>query len=117
MNIRLFVKLMMFAVVLAIAGPFFLKGPDGKPLMNPAEIPKSIFVQLESMKPDFNSSNDKNEIDETLKPLDKHEVYKWQDEDGLWHYSNIEPENQQVRNHKCDSKYCAISNALKKRSR
>lgn len=31
---KLFVKFMMFLVILALAGPFIMKGPDGKPLMS-----------------------------------------------------------------------------------
>ncbi|CBL47356.1 hypothetical protein HDN1F_37730 [gamma proteobacterium HdN1] len=31
-KMKLFIRLMMFVVVLALAGPFFLKGPNGKPL-------------------------------------------------------------------------------------
>lgn len=72
------IKIIIVVVILACIGPFFIKGPDGEPLMTIADL-----------KPDFSLpsvSALSEELDEVSnKPV---KVYKWQDEDGNWHFSN-----------------------------
>jgi hypothetical protein len=65
----MFDKLMILVVILACIGPFFIKGPDGEPLMKladwlPADVPDPPAREVRTT------------------------VYKWQDEHGVWHFSN-----------------------------
>lgn len=48
---KLFVKLVIFSLILALAGPFLLKGPDGTPLLSLADL-KPSNLKL----PDFSFS-------------------------------------------------------------
>ena len=86
---KLFVKLMLFIVVAALAAPFILKGPDGRPLMS-LDMLKAPDVKL----PDFSKAADAvsaslNKAGE--EPSKAVAVYKWQDENGSWHFSdNVE---------------------------
>lgn len=36
--LKLFIKLMIFVLILAVAGPFIMRGPDGRPLLSLADI-------------------------------------------------------------------------------
>ncbi|WP_369856109.1 DUF4124 domain-containing protein [Candidatus Thalassolituus haligoni] len=54
----------------AFIAPYFLKGPDGKPLM--------AFVE---------------QVDSTLSTAATRQIYyKWQDPDGIWHFGDEVPE-------------------------
>ncbi len=86
----LFLKLMMFLVVLGLAAPFVLKGPDGKPLMSldkivmpkTPEIPDSVKNLAEEL-PDI-----ENPMEEKKAPT---KVYSWRDENGVMQFSNTPP--------------------------
>lgn len=93
----LFIKLMMFLVVLALAAPFVMKGPDGKPLMTlddikipdismPEEI-KQLPGKVEDMQRQISNATqgDKSSSGNSSK------VYSWVDEQGNQHYSNTPP--------------------------
>jgi hypothetical protein len=63
------IAFMLFILGLAVAAPYFIKGPDGKPLM---------------------SFDDKQEL---LSTEDTRQTYyKWQDKDGVWHFGDEVPE-------------------------
>ena len=66
------IKLMIGIVILACGGLFFIKGPDGEPLMT--------FDELFS-SPEQSSA----ELNRNIEPT---KVYKWQDENGVWQFSN-----------------------------
>ena len=72
------IKVMIAVAILACIGPFFIKGPDGEPLMT-----------IEDLKPDFSLPSVTAKLDDRddggSKPV---KVYKWQDEEGNWHFSN-----------------------------
>lgn len=97
---KLFVKFMIFILVLGLAGPFIMKGPDGRPLMD-----------LRDFIPDFSSMKRKatgmiNDVNNTVGDLSeggsseaigdfgKTRVYRWQDENGQWQYSDTPPPSQ-----------------------
>lgn len=79
-GMKLFVKLLVFVVVLALMGPFFLKGPDGRPLW---ELPTRL--------PTFNEVSGAVVPDAVKDP--NVEVYRWQDETGQWHFGGTPPES------------------------
>ncbi len=93
---KIFLKLLMALVVLAVIAPFYLKNQQGVPLMSfndikmpnlstPA-IPESMKSAVSGISSKIPSSNmigsapEKNEI----------KVHKWRDRDGVWHFSNID---------------------------
>lgn len=75
----MFIKLMILAVVVACAAPFFLKGPDGQPLMT---IDQFIANEHQNTNlPDVSSMTHAAKSSPTR-------VYKWKDSDGVWHFSD-----------------------------
>lgn len=114
---KLFVKLLLFALVLALAGPFFLKGPDGRPLLSleslrlpdwrlptvstpaekstPAADPQQ-WIQW-SDRPGKTRLNPDVLTREQLAVLDIREqanlYYRWQDANGVWQFSALPNRN------------------------
>jgi hypothetical protein len=87
---KLFVKVMLFVIVAALAAPFVIKGPDGRALMSLDRL-RAPAVRL----PDFSAAVDTVKaglgevVEEPAKPM---AVFKWQDEKGVWHFSDkVEP--------------------------
>ncbi|GLQ33566.1 DUF4124 domain-containing protein [Litoribrevibacter albus] len=72
---KIFIKLMLLAVVGAVVAPMFLKGPDGKPIMDVTD-----FAPSASSESAYVSAS------ETSSKLTT--VYKWKDENGQWHFSD-----------------------------
>ncbi|XOV86279.1 MAG: DUF4124 domain-containing protein [Pseudomonadota bacterium] len=70
----MFLKLIIFAAILACVAPFFLKGPDGQPLM-------TLDDWLPADASDMATGRSGG-------PPEKVTVYKWQDENGVWQFSN-----------------------------
>lgn len=62
------IKAMILVLIAAFAGLFFVKGPNGEP-----------FMTLDDLKPSV------PEVKTTVVPT---KVYKWQDENGVWQFSN-----------------------------
>ncbi len=63
------IKVMVLVLIAAFVGLFFVTGPSGEPIM-----------KLEDLKP---------EIPDLMTSLGKPvKVYKWQDESGVWQFSN-----------------------------
>ena len=75
---KLFAKLLVLLLILAMAGPFFMRGPDGQPLMRLSDVTQKIKSWMSS-----NSSSSSG------RPV---KVHRWQDENGQWHYSDEAPE-------------------------
>lgn len=76
---KLFVKILCFGLVLALAGPFLMRGPDGQPLYTPAQAWRSLTASMPALDmPD-------------VVPSEPVAVYRWQDDDGQWHFSGSPP--------------------------
>lgn len=76
---KLFVKVLCFGLVLALAGPFLMRGPDGQPLSTPAKAWQSLKASMPSVgMPD-------------VVPSEPMAVYRWQDAAGQWHFSGTPP--------------------------
>ena len=72
MKVKIALMAVTLAVVLAVAviAPYFIKGPDGKPLMS---------------------------ADKTLSYQGSRQTfYKWQDDKGMWHFSDEVPDGVQA---------------------
>ena len=83
---------MVLSVVLAMAGPFLMKGPDGQALMNLRDlIPMpSSMPSLDS----FNLSGSENAIQpagDHAQMVGKQRFYKWKDHNGVWQFSATPP--------------------------
>ncbi len=77
---NLFIKLLLLSLVLAVAAPLFLKGPNGKPLMSISDLTPSLPELKEGIE---NGT-------EALGP-GKTKIYKWKDENGQWQLSDSPP--------------------------
>jgi len=93
---KIFLKLLMALVVLAVIAPFYLKNQQGAPLMSLNDIkmpnlstppiPDSVKSVASEISDNIPSSIDSNVVQEKSKL----KVHKWKDEDGVWHFSNID---------------------------
>ena len=92
---KLFIKLMILVVVAAVAAPFFLKGPDGRPLLSwdrlhaPEVRLPDLGKAADTMKESLRAEEEAH-----AKPV---EVFKWQDEEGGWHYSDNNEQGRQAQ--------------------
>lgn len=106
---KLFVKFMMFMLVLALAGPFVMRGPDGKPLMSLKDLsipdfslPGTAPEELSGKEPEAwigwskDASEPKKPKVYVIDPNSQEPVvakagvfYRWKDKDGVWQFSNL----------------------------
>ena len=70
---KLMIKLMVLALIGAVVAPMLIKGPDGRPLMS---------------WQDFFSSPSKPSGTGVSSSSGLTTVYKWQDDEGNWHFSD-----------------------------
>ena len=83
---KLFIKLMLLLVLVALAGPFFIKGPNGRPLMTLDK----LRVPAVSI-PDFGKAAatvKASVIEASEAPAKSTAVFKWRDDNGQWHFSD-----------------------------
>lgn len=81
------IKIMILVVILACIGPFFIKGPDGEPLMTLEDLGASV------PEPPMPAA-----------PPEPVTVYKWQDENGVWQFSNEPVEGENVETMELDGR-------------
>ncbi|MBV1907061.1 MAG: hypothetical protein KUG75_13380 [Pseudomonadales bacterium] len=75
---RIFLKFIVLALIVATAAPFFLKGPDGKPIMSSDDfIPTTVIPA--NIDPNRIGNGDT--------------IYKWKDEYGIWQFGEEPPED------------------------
>jgi hypothetical protein len=72
----MFLKIMIVMVIAACVAPFFINGPDNKPLMT-----------IEQFLPEFDLDADGSSTT----------IYKWQDADGVWQFTNEPVEGEHVQ--------------------
>jgi len=84
---KIFIKLLVLLLILACASPFFIRGPNGQPLMS---LNKLKFPELPSIASIQSKSGLFNSTAKTSQAKNKGdiEVYKWRDEKGVVHYSD-----------------------------
>jgi len=82
------IKLMIGLLIIACLALFFIKGPSGEPLMSledlKTELPTSVAELITRFRP----------ASEAQPPAIKQipaRVYKWQDDQGQWHFSSAPP--------------------------
>ena len=79
------IKLVIALVIIACIAPFFIKGPDGEPLMTLDDW-ASDMPELPELPVNAGDTE----------PSAPQEVYRWQDEEGQWHFSNTPPDGAAV---------------------
>ncbi len=87
---KIFIKLLLLLLIGAIAAPFFLKTPEGRPLitLEQIKIPELSIFSTDPVSRWFRDSKD-NETDSI-------KVYKWRDEKGVVHYSDYKKPGQEA---------------------
>ena len=90
---RFFAFLMIAVLILAMAGPFFIKGRDGRPLLTAGEVFPSGDELRGAARNGWNGLVRKAErmLDrqkDATPPGQTMAIYKWQDTQGNWHYSD-----------------------------
>jgi len=83
---KLFLKIMVILVVLACAGPFILKRSDGRPWMTFSDL-KAPDISVPDISPLTDQVKKLHPTDPD-KSAKQTTVYKWQDGDGVWHFSD-----------------------------
>lgn len=78
----MFIRMMICIVVIAIAAPFFIPGPNGTPIMT---LDMFKFEKPSVSLPDINLGGGSAEADSNQ------EVYRYQDENGVWHFTDQQP--------------------------
>ncbi|MBF0612191.1 MAG: hypothetical protein HQL55_13805 [Magnetococcales bacterium] len=84
-NPRTTIRFMLFFLVMLLVAPFFINGPDGKPIMTLEKFKQRFFASLPG-------GGDIPAIPTTPgKPDPKQTVYKFKDAKGIWHFTNETP--------------------------
>lgn len=91
-------KLSILPLVIMIGIPFFIKGPDNKPLLTWDKLtgPDITLPKLPELP---NLKNIQEKIDKKVSSVfsssngKKMKVYKWKDKKGVWHFSDKENPN------------------------
>lgn len=87
---KLFIKLMLFMVCLAMAGPFLLKGPDGKPLLTLQKLglPSSFSAAFTQIKNQIKTNTTTSPAENTdTQSVRANVFYKWQNSEGVWQFT------------------------------
>ncbi len=79
---------MVGLLIIACIAPLFIKGPGGEPLMTLNDWKTDGPVQIKDVVARLTSGAKKNLPVEELQPT---RVFKWQDDEGQWHFSNSPP--------------------------
>ncbi len=93
---KIFLKLLMALVVLAVIAPFYLKNQQGAPLMslNDIKMPNlstpAIPDSVKSAVSEISSKVSSSDIPGNASEKAQIKVHKWRDRDGVWHFSNID---------------------------
>ena len=89
------IKLIIAAFIIACLAPLFIKGPDGEPLMTlddwSVSAPAFVTALLDGTFLDETVNQKSLSDDSTPDPAstgEPTEIYKWQDEAGVWHFSD-----------------------------
>jgi len=80
---------MIGLLIIACLAPLFIKGPGGEPLMTIEDWKIEVPVQIKDLVGDLTSGA---KITPPLEEQQAMKVFKWQDEQGQWHFSNAPPD-------------------------
>jgi len=96
--VKLYYKLLLFVIVSAVTAPFVLRDRDGRPLMSIHDLhmPEITLPDASGLKDAVRSATESvetasDEVRENTGTKASTRIYKWQDEEGGWHFSNSAP--------------------------
>lgn len=100
------IKVILLLLALALVAPMIIPGPDGNPIMTLADWkPDTIKLeQVANNAKNMASSASQKIADSTKLSLggdntdSGNVMHKWQDAEGVWHFSDSVPEASQVKN-------------------
>ena len=94
---KIFIKLVCVILVLGLAGPFIMRAPNGEPYLDY----RNFVPNLSSLKsrwdsvelPSLDGDNGSGEVSDSrdINTWGKTRVFRWQDEEGVWQYSDSPP--------------------------
>ncbi len=85
-------KLMIGLLIIACIAPLFIKGPDGEPIMTIDDWAIDLPEPVEAFFSDLMSGRTPSTSAIPGTPdAEPAKVYRWQDENGQWHFSNTPP--------------------------
>lgn len=87
---KIFIRLIMLVVVLGLAGPFFLKRPDGQPWMNTSDLMPNTSP-VERLLTDIKAMFAGWFGEEQVEPIGQTKVYRWKSPEGHWQLSDTPP--------------------------
>ena len=100
----LFIKVLFVILILGFAGLFVFKKADGTPILAMHELrPKvtsfissaqQIVGKIKNFKPSAPETIDNNELGLPQEKKAKSNIYRWQDSNGQWQFSDTPPKNQ-----------------------
>lgn len=99
----LFIKLLLFLVILVLALPFVLKDEEGQPLMTVSDLKKpdlgltGVVERLPEIKNPFSDAPAEGG-DKKTASSEKTIIYSWRDEQGNMHFTNQPPEDGKQAN-------------------
>lgn len=79
---------MVGLLIIACIAPLFVKGPNGEPLMTLEDWKIDLPVQIKDLVGNLTGGAKKLSPVEGQHPT---QVFKWQDDEGQWHFSNAPP--------------------------
>jgi hypothetical protein len=79
---------MVGLLIIACIAPLFIKGPGGEPVMTLNDWKIDVPHQVKDLVGSLTRGAKKSPPVEEQQPM---QVYKWQDDEGLWHFSNAPP--------------------------
>lgn len=86
------IKLLIALLIIACIAPLFIKGPDGEPIMTiddwAVDLPEPVDRFFSDL---FAGRTPSTPAVPGTPEAEPPRVYKWQDEDGQWHFSNTPP--------------------------
>ena len=88
---RLIMGLCLLALLAAGAAPFFLTGPDGQPLMTLDELMPDPSAALDDLERTARDAAERFGNDNEGASDGGAVVHRWQDENGVWHFSSEAP--------------------------
>lgn len=107
MRLKLFTRLILVLVLLALVLPMVVPGPNGAPVMRPSDwldpsgwrlpgmdslkMPRVELPPIELSPEQAEALVPAGEPLPGLDPPDAGQYYRWQDEQGVWHFSDEAP--------------------------
>jgi hypothetical protein len=96
--VKLHYKLLLFILVASVAAPFVLRDRDGHPLMSihDMRLPEIALPDTNGLKDAVRAARNStetasDEVHANTGTKTSAKIYRWQDEEGGWHFANSAP--------------------------